>query len=315
MSTMESLSLITTFCTFIACLLISHEEVATGTDKAVAIVVVAINICFVVVMALLFLKDSSTAVLKRVQDSNAVQRFRESEFTCKLRSLSQSYRQVVGIGKTQVQAMESIASEPPPNNRPKVNADSHPVDLFPVVPKATSADASQVLAILGEPDLRNAGKHDDETTHEEVSSVDLVDSDVESIGLEASDVAEELDPQNQIRTMMLAKEDEIQELKLKLHRLQRQSGMVRTASEPSNAAKSVPLDGAQIDPVPPSNLPEIEDGPDNGYCNRKQAPSPMVPVAPEDMRFVNREMRHGRLTDHVKLSANRGDLESFIAAT
>jgi hypothetical protein len=308
-STMESLSLITTFCTFIACLLISHEPVATSTDMVVAFVTVGVNLGFAVVMTLLFLKDSSTTLVRKVQDNFVVQRVRDSEVVQRVKDskISQeftSFRQRRRM-KSQVEVVETMR-----------RATSKPTgDLYPVVPKhrpsdtdSRKADNDQVPQTLV---LESTDSSEDEATVGEVRSVDFEDSGTEDSG------TEEVRPHDEVRTMMLAKDDEIQGLKLQLHTLQRYSRRIGRTSEPSDTATAVPLDGAQMvsEPAPPASVSRIEDGPSNGNHHRDRVPLPVVPAASEESRFINRELRHGRLTDHVKSSANRGDLESFIAAT
>ena len=123
---------------------------------------------------------------------------------------------------------------------------------------------------------------------------------------------------------MHAKDDEIQDLKLQLHNLHRQSRRFSRANAASDTATPVPPVDSRPTAAPalPSNTMEIrptlpsDAGPGAGGGARP-APwrLPMPPAPTEESRIIDRELRHGRLTDHVKSSANRGDLESFIAAT
>ena len=314
-STMESLSLITTFSTFIAALLISHNEVATSTDMAVAVFVIGINIGFVVMMALLFLKDSSTTVLKKVQ---------QSEFKQKLSGKFGSFR----IDQTQVQSVESAASRPSSHANGTANGRGKPEPrrgvLFPIVPLLTSSDkekrslesrASETEQGMGVTDLGSIDESEDSVAGEELS--DTEDSEFDDSTIVENVEIEEMRPHDEVRSMMLAKDDEIQELKLQLHTLRRHSRMPGKISESSNGATPVSPHGAHFvpEPTPPADVSRIEDGLDDSHHHRKRAPLPVVAAASEESLVIDREIRHGRLTDHVKSSANRGDLESFIAAT
>lgn len=312
-STMESLSLITTFCTFIACLLISHEPVATSTDMAVAFFAIGVNVGFAAVMALLFLKDSSTTLLRKAQDNFVVQRVshsavvqmvKESEVIQRVKDskITQGIASTLRPRtlKSQVAVVQSLSR----------TSTKRTGDLYPVVPKHRPSDAHSQNAGDDQVPQTMALESTDTSEDEEVCSVEVEDSDAEDSG------TEELRPHNEVRAMMLAKDDEIQALKLQLHMLQRDMRRGRT-SEPSDTAAPVPLDDAQMESetAPPANVSRVEDSPSNSYRHRDLVPLPVVPAASEDSRLINRELRHGRLTDHVKSSANRGDLESFIAAT
>lgn len=323
-STMESLSLITTFCTFIACLLISRNEVATKTDLTVVFFVVGVNLAFAVVMAFLFLKDSGSTALKKLQDSAVGKKVQDSAISRKLSAgrsmlkLPASWR----ADQTQVQSVEKDASGSSSSIPSKIStgksnkkntSKSQNGDLYPVIPRSSPSDTAAVASRDADPeqvmrmfDLGGADDTEDETISAGMSSIDSEDDDVE-----------ELRPHDQVRAMLVAKDDEIQELKLQLHTLERVSKTLGNKNDPSNATKSAPGDGSHIasQPAPPSVVSRIEDGLDTNRFHANRAELPMMPAASEESRIIDREIRHGRLTDHVKSSANRGDLESFIAAT
>jgi hypothetical protein len=325
-STMESLSLITTFCTFIACLLISHEEVATKTDMAVVFAVVGVNIAFVALMALLFLKDSGASVMRKVHGSELSKKI-SGKFS------SRHLPRVLRRDQTQVQSIETSEEKiPQPAAEVKANSrhksmskkdkdkvkvkdqnkdnDTSSDDLYPVVPKRRLSDA----------------QHQSEMGVTEFGSTDHSDEEDSTEGYVSSNSdTEELRPHDELRSMMHEKDDEIQELKLQLHTLQRHSRRLSRTSTSSTAATPVPPEPA-LQPMPPPPAALLGDSgavrrdrsrptavPPAG-SRRVRPPSP--PSAPsEESRIIDREIRHGRLTDHVKSSANRGDLESFIAAT
>ena len=311
-STMESLSLITTFCTFIACLLISHEPVATSTDMLVAFVTFGINVGFAALMAFWFVKDSSTTLLRKAQDNFVVQRVRDSDIAQRVKDsrISQqftSFRERRRM-KHRVAVVETLSAL-------RQTTSKATGDLYPVVPKhrpsrpqLRNAETDEVPQTMV---LESTDTGEDEATIEDVSSVDSRDSDSEDSGTEHSDT-EERRPHDEVRTMLLAKDDEIQGLKLQLHTLQRLLRTTGRTSEPSDTTMPVPLDGAQMVSLPVAPTSRVEDETENQH---DRVPLPVVPAVSEDSRFINRELRHGRLIDHVKSSANRGDLESFIAAT
>jgi hypothetical protein len=187
-------------------------------------------------------------------------------------------------------------------------------ELYPVVPDSEWPPSNTDLeAEMGETDVESI----------DASGVsDNADGDEDASNVHRPPATAATYPQDQLRGMMHAKDDEIQDLKLQLHDMHRQSQRFSRAS----VASTTMTPGPPVDPQPtaapssskvemrstqPSDAGQAADAGARPALRRL----PVPPALTDESRILERELRHGRLTDHVKSSANRGDLESFIAAT